>query len=267
MGMRKLLRDIYQRRELLGILVVRNLKIRYKNSALGFFWSLLTPLCFIVIYATFASILRFNDGKPAYLQFLIVGIVCWQFLAMCLGDSLGAIMGNVNLVKKTSFPRIILPVSTVVANLVNFLLTLVVLAGYLLISRASLGHLEWLPLIVLTQAALCLGMACIISTGNVFFRDTEHILTVATLAWFFMTPIFYYPQLQFDKLSKLPGQAIWPAFLNPMTGIITAYRSVLMGRPNPGMGLTAISFGVAWIILAIGLVVFQRSQHRFADEL
>lgn len=124
--------DLYRRRELVWILVQRNLKIRYKHSALGFLWSLLTPLLMILMYAVFASILKFNTGSPDYLPFLVVGIVVWQFTAGCLNDSLSSIAGSANLVKKVAFPRVILPVSTVLANAVNFVLTFVVLLAYLL---------------------------------------------------------------------------------------------------------------------------------------
>lgn len=259
-----LIKDVYARRELLWILVSRNLKIRYKSSALGFLWSLLTPLCLILIYATFAKILRFAAGDPDYLPFLVTGIVVWQFLSMCLNDALHAIVGNVSLVKKTPFPRIVLPLSTVIANLVNFLLTAVVLVGYLAIKEVSFGNPVLLPLILLTQAALCLGMALVLSTGNVFFRDAEHILGVATLAWFFLTPIFY----PFTKqLAFMPESWQWLIFLNPMTGIVCAYRTALMSLPGPGIPMTAISFGVSWIVLLMGIIIFQSCQEKFADEL
>jgi len=258
-----LLKDIYQRRELLFVLIDRNLKIRYKNSVLGFFWSLLTPIFLILIYATFAGILKFGGSPPDYLQFLIVGIIVWQFLSMCLNDSLSAIMGNANLIKKTAFPRFILPVATVLANLINFLLTFVILVAYLLIVGMPFSHLGWLPLILMTQCALCLGMALIISTVNVFFRDAEHILQVLTLAWFFLTPIFY----PIDRQMEILHVHYWLAFLNPMTGIICGYRLILMSVPDPGLSFMAISFVAAWLTLLIGALVFQKFQIRFADEL
>lgn len=262
--MRTLFKNLYERRELLWILVSRNLKIRYKNSALGFFWTLLSPLLMILIYATFAGILKWNDGKPQYLQFLITGLVVWQFMMMCLGDSLNTITGSANLVKKTAFPRIILPLAMTVANLVNFLLTSLVLIIYLIIAGMTFGHLAFLPIILATHFALCLGMALIVSTANVFFRDTEHIIGVATLAWFFLSPIFYSISLQ---IEKLPEGLAWLAFLNPMTGVICAYRICLMSDTNPGNGLIAVSFICSWVILLLGFVTFQKFQVRFAEEL
>ena len=150
--------DLYRRRELVWILVQRNLKIRYKHSALGFLWSLLTPLLMILMYAVFASILKFNTGSPDYLPFLVVGIVVWQFTAGCLNDSLSSIAGSANLVKKVAFPRVILPVSTVLANAVNFVLTFVVLLAYLLATGvADFGAAQWLLAGFAMQLALGTG--------------------------------------------------------------------------------------------------------------
>jgi lipopolysaccharide transport system permease protein len=262
-------KEVWFRRELLWILVVRNLKLRYKHSALGFFWSLLSPLLLILIYATFAAILRFNVGRPNYLQFLVIGIVIWQFLSMCLNDSLYTVMGSANLVKKTAFPRLILPLSMVFANLINFLLTWIVLLLYLAFSGMSFQYIVLLPVVLLVQTALCLGMALFLSSVNVFFRDTEHILGVGTLAWFFMTPIFYPIK---DQLAFLPEKFAALVFLNPMTGIVWSYRVILMGSSTPDITsvpayFLAVSAAVSFVVLAIGIVVFQRLQVRFGDEL
>jgi len=262
------LKEVWFRRELLWILVARNLKLRYKHSALGFFWSLLSPLLLILIYATFAAILRFNEGRPNYLQFLVIGIVVWQFLSMCLNDSLYAVLGSANLVKKTAFPRIILPLAMVVANLVNFLLTWIVLLLYLVVTGMPFHGLVLLPAVLLVQTALCLGMALFLSGVNVFIRDTEHILGVGTLAWFFMTPIFYPVQMQ---LTFLSDRFAWVAFLNPMTGIVWGYRTLLMSEKLPDMAVPlrwlAISAAVCFTVLGVGFAVFQRLQIRFGDEL
>ena len=274
-----LFRDILARRELVWILVVRNLKIRYKQSVLGFFWSLLAPLLLIVIYALFAAILRFNTGRPHYLQFLVIGIVIWQFLAMCLNDSLGAVVGNANLVKKTAFPRLILPLAMVSANFINFLLSWCVLLLYLVLVGMPFEALWLLPLAMLLQIALCLGMGLLIATSNVFFRDTEHILGVGTLAWFFLSPVFYPAAMQLEQLERLAAtQAFLPAwtanlaFLNPMTLILWLYRRALMGAALDDVGsLTAgqVAIGVlvTAAVLALGLAAFVRCDPKFGDEL
>ena len=257
-----LFKDIWRKRELILILVERNLKIRYKNSALGFFWTLLGPLFLILIYSLFLSVLRF----PMPLPILVTGIISWQFLAMCLGDSLYAIVGNANLVTKSAFPRIILPLAMVKSNLVNFLLSFIVVIGYLLFKGVDFGALYLLPLIILTQFALCLGVALIFSAANVFFRDTEHIMSIVMLAWFFMTPVIYPIGLVMDN-HGFPWWVSVAYFLNPMTGIVSAYRMAFLSAPNPGTEFLMLSFTVSMIFLLVGLFVFQKSEKLFGDEL
>ncbi len=255
-----LLKDIYQRRELLYNLIVRNLKIRYKNSVLGFFWTLLGPIFLIIIYSVFLGFLKL----PVPLPVLVTGIIAWQFLAMCLGDSQYAIIGNANLVTKTSFPRIILPLAMVKANMINFLLSFIVLLIYLGIVRVSFGAVYWLPVIMITHFALCLGVSLIVSCSNVYFRDTEHIMSIFMLAWFFVSPVIYPVEFILDKL---PEKLHLLAFCNPMIGILTSYRILLLSSPNPGLNYLVISFLSAWLILLIGIAVFQKYQAGFGDEL
>jgi len=254
-----LCKDLFKHRELLLILVGRNIKIRYKSSVLGFFWTLLGPILLIVIYATFLHLIKFNIELPV----LVTGIIAWQFLAMCMGDSLHAIMGNANLVTKAFFPRIILPGAMVLANAMNFLLSLVVLVIYLIIVGANFGNLVLLPFVILTQFALCLGMSLVISTLNVFFRDTEHLLSTIMLAWFFLTPVVYPEKLVTDTFGPTI-QCLF--FANPMTGILAAYRSAFLSSAVSWQ-LISLSGSVAWCICIIGLIVFQKAQARFGDEL
>jgi len=249
-------------RELLGILVVRNLKIRYKNSTLGFLWTLLGPLFLIVIYKIFLEILKID----ICIESLVTGILCWQFLATCVGDSLHTILGNANLVTKTAFPRMVLPLSTILANLVNFTLTLFVLFVFLLLIRVEFGPLYWLPLIVLTQCALCLGIGFLVSSLNVFYRDVEHLMNIVLLAWFFMSPIMY----DYVFLAGRGGfieKWIGLYFINPMAGIATAYRIVFLSTDFVPVTLLLAPFLLSWGILFLGYGVFQRLQVRFGDEL
>ncbi|MEI6809695.1 MAG: ABC transporter permease [bacterium] len=252
--------------DLIAIMVGRNLKIRYKRSALGFFWTLLNPLFFILIYAVFLKILKcYDKDNPLFLPMLVTGVITWQFLAMCLNDSLNSILGNANLVARTVFPRIILPLSMTISNVINFLLSLLILAGYAAILKfggfapVHFHYLWFLPVIVLTHFALCLGLGLFLSALNVFYRDTEHMVSVALLAWFFLTPIIY-------PLMAIPQEYQRLAFLNPMTGIVTAYRTVLLGTPIMAPRLTVMAFAIAWLICFAGIAFFQKVQKRFVDE-
>lgn len=263
-------REVLERRELVSSLVARNLKIRYKGSMLGFLWSLLTPLCFILIYAVFAHLLKFAGATPNYLQYLVAGIIVWQFTAGCLNDSLHSIAGNSNLVKKVFFPRVILPLSTCLADAVNYMLTFAVLIVYL----AATGHANMADAWMLLPAfamhfTLCFGICCLCGTSNVFFRDTEHIVGVVSQAWFFTTPVFYPVSYQLDFL---PPGAGWLVYLNPMTGILALYRRAVLGVPIETSGMTAsasvaLSMTTCAAILAIGLSALRRGDRKFGDVL
>lgn len=261
-----LLAALKHHQDLLWILVMRNIKIRYKNSSLGFLWTLLSPILLIVIYKVFLSILRFKIDLPV----LVIGIMCWHFLSMCMGDSLYAVLGNANMVKKSAFPRVVLPLSMVLANLINFLLFLLVVGAYLLLLHGISGlplpglPILALPLVILTQFALCFGVSLFSSALNVYFRDMEHIQGIILMAWFFMTPVIY-PAAQVTDKFGAHFQALF--FLNPMTGLVTAYRAILLNLPFPSAGLLALSSLSAWVILFLGLRLFDRLQVRFADVL
>lgn len=256
-----LIQSVAARRELLGILIVRTLKIRYKDSALGFFWTLLGPIFLILIYGLFLRLMRF----PLPLPVLVSGIFIWQFLAMCMGDAAHAVIGNANLVKRASFPRILLPLSMALANAVNFILSLVVVAGVLVVQHVAPGPLWLLPVALLAQFTVCLGMSSLLSALNVFFRDVQHVTGVVTMAWFFLTPVLY----DVDTLSRVSG-ADWLMpfyYLNPMAGIMALYRAALLAQPLPPAAWLAESLLVAVAVGGFGLAVFQRLQARFADEL
>lgn len=258
------------RRELIESLVGRNLKIRYKGSALGFLWSLLTPLCFILIYAVFARLLKFGGLTPDYLQYLVCGIIVWQFTVGCLNDSLHSISGNANLVKKVFFPRVILPLSTALANLVNYMLTFAVLMLYLVASGHARLGCGWLLVPAFAMHfALCLGLCCLCGTSNVFFRDTEHIVGVVSQAWFFTTPVMYPVSFQLDFL---PADVGWLAYLNPMTGILALYRKAVLGHAIeaggcPPAAAVAVSALVCAAVLVVGRQALRAGDARFGDVL
>ena len=151
------------------------------------------------------------------------------------------------------------------ANLVNYLLTSCVLLLYLVLSDMEFGNFALLPVVMLTQVALCLGMALIISAANVFLRDTEHALSIITLAWFFLSPIFYTMDMQLRFFGN--SELHWLPFLNPMSGLLCSYRAVYMSDFPVELSQVAISFGMCWLILFAGIITFQWLQHRFADEL
>lgn len=255
------MKSVLRWRELVLILAQRNLKVRYKGSALGFFWSLLAPLFMILIYAVFLRVMLSFDSSPLFLPRLVTGIVCWQFLALCVGDSMNTVLGSASLVKKTTFPRLVLPAAMVLANTVNFLLSAVVLVIYLLLAPGTMAAWGWFPLVLAFHIALCMGLGSLFSALNVHYRDTEHAGAVFMMAWFFLSPVIY-------TIDRIP-EALRPfAYLNPMTGILTAYRQILLSEPGPDpFWCYALSALVCALALCIGLRVFSRLQRTFAEAL
>lgn len=269
-------------RDLIHMLISRNLKIRYKGSALGFLWSLLTPLAMILIYSLFAGVLGLKrqllglspEATFDYLPFLVTGIVVWQFTAGTLSDSLHAIAGNTNLVKKVYFPRAILPISTVLANAVNFLLTLAILLLYLALSGSLRLHAAYylLPALAL-HLLLCHGISLLVATLNVFYRDTEHIIGLLLLAWFFTSPIMYEASLQTNALAAHLPAAIPTGilYLNPMSGILALYRAALMGMDLAPAGVPPayllLSVATTLLLTLAGHLALHHGDRFFGDVL
>jgi lipopolysaccharide transport system permease protein len=262
MEKRHLVMELVARHELIANFVSRNLKQRYKGSFFGFLWSLLHPLLLILVYLVFIRLMRFEMDLP----YLIVGVLVWQFFALASGDAVGIIYGHATLVKKTWFPRIILPLSAVIGMLIHFLLSLIILLFFLASFRIWPGpeylHLLWL---IPAQFLLCLGMSLLLSSLNVFYRDVEHILQILLMAWFFVTPIIY-PVTSVLNHPSLPGYTKRLYFFNPMTSLVQYYREVFLGAAPPGVPVWP-GLAVAGVILFAGLYSFLRLEPRFADEL
>jgi ABC-type polysaccharide/polyol phosphate export permease len=262
MSERNLLKELFERHELIANFVSRNLKQRYKGSFFGFFWSLLHPLFLVLVYLVFIRLMRF----PMDLPYLIVGVLVWQFFSLACGDSVSIVHGHASLVKKTWFPRVILPLSAVLGNLVHFLLSLLILFAFLAAFRLWPGveyvHLPWL---IGVQFFLCLGMALLLSSLNVFYRDVEHLLQIVLMAWFFITPIIY-PLSSILENPSLPPFVLTLYFSNPMASLVQLYRQVFLGTPPPGVPVWP-GLVVAGLIFLAGLYSFLRLEPRFADEL
>lgn len=260
-------REIWEHRELLANLVARDLKSRYKGSILGFLWGVLTPLFMAAIYVFF---LRLLAGRGVAVEEVLVGVFAWQFTLQCVTGGMHSITGNANLVKKVRFPRVLMPLSVMAANLVNFVLTLVVQVVLL----AALLHLRgqylsaWsfvLPVIVVYHALFNLSLALITSASNVYFRDTQHLVALLVSAWFFVSPVMYNLAL----VEQFFGPALSPAYLlNPVALIITAYRAAqIPGSHLPMTPATLVAALWPLLFLALAWKVFQRAQRNFADWL
>jgi lipopolysaccharide transport system permease protein len=262
----KRLLDILKWKDLVRNLVLKNLRIRYKGSVLGFLWTMLNPMFMMFIYFIFIRLLRIAIDLPS----LLVGILAWQYFVMCLSDSVNAITAHPSLIKRTSFPRIVFPASMVLANLINFLLSLIVLVLFLGASAIFFGYtinlgpaLLLLPAAVLLQTVLVMGFASFFACCNVYFKDTEHIMSILLLAWFFLTPIMY----PLEMVRERAGQFFDLYLLNPMVPVVTLYRYVFLGMAPPAAPMFYVSCCLSFLVLAAGVGFFLKKELYFADEM
>ncbi|MCL4534600.1 MAG: ABC transporter permease [Bacteroidetes bacterium] len=249
-------------RELLSTLVVRDLKLRYRNSLLGFVWSLLNPLLMMLVFTTVFTVMMRNNGTPNFPIFALIGILAWNWCSSSVMASVNSVVGNAPLIKKVYFPREVLPTSTVLSNMANFLLALIVLFPLLLAFgiRPS-AALVLIPVVIAGQAIFLLGLAFVLSAVNVFFRDTLMIVDVLVLAWFFLTPVFYRIEDLFPNYTRL---MYW---LNPMASYITSYRQILLNGEWLGYDFLLRTLAISVMVLVGGYAFFARSAHLFGEEL
>ena len=271
------LRELVRYRELVKNLVIRDLKVRYKNSVLGFFWSLVNPLMMMAVFTVVFKIMLPNNSIARFPVFVLCALLPWNFFNTSLLGALGSIVNNGALIKKVYFPREVLPISVVASNLVNFLLALLVLFAMLAAYRVPLnGWVVLLPFIILVQVAFTLGLAFILATLNVFYRDTGVIMEVVLLAWFFLTPIFYpidiLPDHRVVLGFDLPVQRL-AYILNPMASLIASYRVILYGLPNgappgpPAFDFLSRTVVTALAFLVLGYLFFARFSRVFGEEV
>ncbi|MGD1995619.1 MAG: ABC transporter permease [Anaerolineae bacterium] len=269
--MMRSLRELWQYRELVRNLVIRDLKARYKNSVLGVAWSWLNPLMMMAVYTVVFKVLAGRSSLPDYPVFILCALLPWNFFSTSVSQATNSIVVSAPLVKKVYFPRETLPISVVLGNLVNFLIALPVffLLALAMGSRITVWVLL-LPVIILVQLIFIVGVTLITSTLNVFYRDTRLIMDVVLMAWFFLTPIFY-------PLSTVPEQytlwgvtlntRVWLRRLNPMASIIASYRDMLYWGAGTGWDFLLRTALTSIAILVVGYLVFQRYSSRFGEEV
>lgn len=255
------IKEIYGYREMIASLVKRDLKGRYKGSVLGFLWTFLNPLFQLAVYTMVFSVIM-RSGIDDYYLFLFVALIPWIFFSTSLTGGASCILSQQDMVKKIYFPREVLPISYVASQFVNMLLSFIVIFSVLAFARYSLqpAAVLCLPVIMLVEFLLALGLTMIMSAVTVYFRDLEYILGILVMAWQFLTPVMY-------SLEQVPEEYRWIFFINPMTYMILAYRDVLYFGAMPKLGtlLPAVLLGMA--ALVVGWGVFYKLQRHFAEEL
>lgn len=271
--------ELIHYRHLLQNLVLRDLKVRYKNSILGVLWTLLNPLLMMGVFGFVFTTAFNNDGIRQYPVFFLVGLIHWNLFSWALLNGTMSIVNNSALIKKVYFPREILPVAAVLSSLVNFGFSFLVLVIFLYVSGIGLTiHALWLIPLLLTQLLLTVGLSLLLGAINVFYRDVVMILDVVMLAWFFLTPVMYPFELfnSFDPIH-IGAWSIEPArlmrWLNPMASLIDGYRTVLWGtQATSGPVSMDVSYllrtlATALIVFVVGYLVFMRTQRWFGEKL
>ena len=257
----KLFKDIYDYREMVFSLVRRDLRGRYKGTILGFLWTFINPLLQLVVYTlVFSNVLRMGIEK--YYIFLFVALIPWIFFSGTITGGCEVILGASNMVKKIYFPREVLPLAYTISSFVNMLFSFIVVFAVLLFSGYGVDPMAllYLPVIMIIEFVLALGMALLFSALTVYLRDLQHILGILMLAWQFLTPIMYSEDMVPEKYM-----GIWR--LNPMTSVITAYRDILYNKQPPHINTLAEAAILGVVLLVIGEVVFRLLQRNFAEEL
>lgn len=257
----KLLREIWDYREMIASLVKRDLRGRYKGSVLGFFWTFLNPLLQLVVY-TFVFSVIMRAGIEDYYLFLFVALVPWNFFSTSVSGGTGCITGQQNLVNKIYFPREVLPISHVLSQLINMLLSFLVVIAVFLVAGKGVNLTVWwyLPVIILQETLLAFGLTFLFSAVTVYFRDMQFLMNVVMMAWQFLTPVMYSVDMVPERLRPI-------FYLNPMTPIIVAYRDVFYYKQAPELNTFLLGTAMGVIMLVIGWVAFGKMKKRFAEVL
>jgi ABC-type polysaccharide/polyol phosphate export permease len=259
------LHAVVKYRGLIASLVARDLKARYRGSVLGFFWTFVNPLLLLAVYSfVFTTVMPNNvEGVQPYALFMFCGILPWNWFATSLTDSAGALIAGGNLIKKVLFPAEILPIVSVLANLVNFLLGLLILIpGLIYYHRLHLSlSLLWFPVTVLVQVVFTTALALVLAALTVHFRDIRDLLANVLMLWFFATPIIYpWFQPNVRKFRLLFN-------VNPFTHLAVSYQEILFYGPV-GHWKWLLALGAASVVLFLaGFWLFDRLRDSFAEAV
>lgn len=250
---------LYQYRELLKTSIKKDIGGKYKKSFLGILWSFINPLLQITVYAIIFPIIMKNNLEN-YTVFMVCGLIPWTYFANVINRGSFSIIENGNIIKKVYFPREILPISIVTSETITFVISSIIILGFVLGYGMGLSvYILFYPLLLLTQYIMSIGLAFIVSSITVYFRDLQHFISVFLQLLFYGTPVVY-------SLQTIPEEFRWILKLNPMTYIIEGYRDIFYYQQMPDIKqiLWVIALGI--IITIIGYMIFNKLQKRFAEE-
>lgn len=255
------LKEIYEYRLMVYSLVKRDLRGKYKGSVLGFMWTFVNPLLQLLVYNMVFSIIM-RAGVEKFYLYLFVGLIPWLFFSAAITGGSTCIIAQKDLIKKIRFPREIIPISYVTSQFVNMLLSFIVVIIVSVVSgvRPTIGGILCLPIIMMVEYLMALGIALISSSLTVYFRDLEHILAIVAMAWLYATPICY-------PVEMVPAEYLPIYNLNPVTPIVNAYRDVLYWGRTPDLRTLLLAVLIGIVTVFLGVIIFGKLQRRFAEEL
>jgi lipopolysaccharide transport system permease protein len=252
-------RELWAYRELLWVLTMRDIKVRYKQTVLGAGWAIIRPVITMVIFSVvFGQFAKMpSDGFP-YPVFVYAALLPWTFFAAAIGTSGQSLVGSAHLVSKVYFPRLIIPLSSIGAGLIDLAIsTCVLLLTMLYFGVGWTLNLAAAPLLLIGVVFTALGVGTLLSALTVAYRDFTHLTPFLIQIWMYVTPIIY-------PVSLVPERWKWLLYLNPMTGLVEGFRSAFLGKPFDLIGIT-ISFVIAVLAFAVGVAYFEKVERRFAD--
>ncbi len=253
-------RELWHYRELLYFLTWRDVKVRYKQTVLGAAWAILQPMSLMLVFSLFFGKLAKmpSDGIP-YPLFTFCALLPWQLFAHSLTESSNSLVGNQNLITKIYFPRLVIPISAVLAGLVDFAIAFVILLGMMLYYGITpTWAVITLPAFVLLTILSALGVGLWLSALNVKYRDVRYTMGFMVQFWLFATPVAYSSNLIPEKWRIIYG-------LNPMAGVVEGFRWALLGNSRPSGQMLWVSIVVVTVVLIGGLYYFRRMEQEFAD--
>jgi homopolymeric O-antigen transport system permease protein len=256
------LRELWEFRELLYFFAWRDIKVRYRQTVMGVLWAIIQPFFTMVIFSMFFGRLANipSDGVP-YPIFSFTALVPWTFFANALAQASNSLVSNANMIKKIYFPRLALPIATVLAGVVDFALAFIVLLGIMIFyGLVPTVNIIWLPLFALLALVTSIGVSLWLAAMNVQFRDVRYTIPFLTQAWLFVTPIAY-------PSSMLPEQWRIVYGLNPMAGVVEGFRWALLGTDTAPGKMIIVSALVAVTLFVSGAFYFRRMEQNFADVL
>lgn len=256
----KVFKNLYNYRELLKTNVKKEIRGKYKNSFLGVLWSFLNPLLQIAVYAiVFPLILR--NTQENYVVFLCCGLIPWAFFSTSISRSAFTLVENGNILKKVYFPREILPISVVTSETVNFLISTIIIIGFVIFGGLGITkNILFYPIVLIVQYLLILAISFVVSSISVYVRDLQHLIGVALQLLFYAAPIVYSPE-------TIPAEFKWILDINPMTYVINGYRDIFYNQVAPDVSALMILMGISLVLCAIGYMIFNKLQKGFAEQL